>query len=147
MKITLEHKPVKIAIFIINGLAILLIIIFSVSEGFGIKTLLFFLILSVFDIFIYNELKKFRSISYADQKLISYNLNKSKEVINFDSVKEIVRTGGRIGSYNIYRIEYINSENVDDYFLIAPLRNNKFENFIKDLKSINKKVRVKRTYP
>lgn len=147
MELTIGHKFLKTFLLIMNVVGVIVLIVLTIQAGFSNNLLVGVLMLIIVDFYLVNEMKKIRGLIYKDKNLISVKFDNTEERIDLNSIRSIKLTGGRVSNFYIYKVEYMTSENTLNYFLVAPLRNNRFNDFLTDLKMVNKGVMIKRIYP
>lgn len=146
-QITLKHSFFQNFIYSINAVAIIVIIAITLINGFEIKIMLLPIVLIAVSYFLFLELKRLRILVYSNGILKTISFDKKEELVDLSSIRSIILTGGRISNFYVYKIVYETPNQEEESFLTAPLRDDRFTCFIKDVKLVNKSVRIKRTFP
>lgn len=146
-QITLKHSFFQNFIYSINAIAFIVIIGNTLINGFEKEIMLLPVILIAISYFLFLDLKRLRILVYSNGILKTISYDKKEEVIDLSSINSIILTGSRISNFYIYKIVYQAPNQDEESFLTAPLRDKRFTCFIKDVKSVNNRVRTKRSFP
>ncbi len=129
-----------------NGIVITIFTGIAIFVGLRTEFAIGLLVVLTINVIMINEYKKIRTLLYSGGKLKSFSHDNKEEVIDLQSLKSIVLTGGYISNFYIYKIAYENDEKQKKTFLTVPLRDDGFNNLLDDIKTLNKEVKIKRQF-
>lgn len=133
-----KYPPIIVGIFMIGMIIKILIEGNNDNLAIGILTLFIFLLIGLYFIF-----DKAKSIEFDDENLFITSKN-SDEKIPFNNILKIKKTLAEINDRDIWKIQYLDKNNIEKSIRIWPRWNSKyFEEFKKITLNINKEIEIK----